>query len=378
MFALLTELQTQIDMQRVRAISIDGTSGTVLLTDAIGTPLCHALMYNDASSREQVERLRLICPDISVVHAVSAGLPKILQLAKQFDITNVTHIMHQADWLLCLLTQLPGHSDSNNCLKSGFDAEHQSWPDCIRQLNPINAWLPQVHRSGDDVASIAPAIAQRFGFSHDVMLRAGTTDSTAAVMATGACMAGDAITSLGSTLVMKVVSEKPIADARYGIYSQPYGKYWLVGGGSNSGGAVLRSYFTDQQMRQMSRHIDPNADTKLNYYPLTQSGERFPVNDPDLPPRLTPRPNDDVLFFQGLLEGMAQIEHTAYQRLAELGALYPKRVFSVGGGASNEKWTLIRQRYLQTSMQVCQHTSAAYGSALIARQADIEKKESRQ
>ena len=210
------------------------------------------------------------------------------------------------------------------------------------------------------------------------MLRAGTTDSTAAVMATGACRVGDAITSLGSTLVMKVISEKPIAHAQYGIYSQPYGKYWLVGGGSNSGGAVLRNYFTDEQMRQLSQHIDPNTDTQLNYYPLTQSGERFPVNDPDLPPRLTPRPSDDMMFFQGLLEGMAQIEHTAYQRLAELGAPYPQRVFSVGGGAGNEKWTQIRQRYLQTDMQVCQHTSAAYGSALIARHADIEKKESRQ
>ncbi len=378
MFALLTELKTHIDLQRVRAVAIDGTSGTVLLTDAIGTPLCHALMYNDASSREQVERLRLLCPDISIVHAVSAGLPKILQLAEQIDSSNVTHIMHQADWLMCLLTQFPGHSDSNNCLKSGYDAAHQRWPECIRQLNPINAWLPQVHRSGDAVAPIAPDIAQRVGFSNEVMLRAGTTDSTAAVMATGACRVGDAMTSLGSTLVMKVISEKPIADAQYGIYSQPYGKYWLVGGGSNSGGAVLRHYFTDEQMREMSQHIDPSADIQLNYYPLTQAGERFPINDPDLPPRLTPRPADDALFFQGLLEGMAQIEHTAYQRLTELGAPYPKRVFSVGGGASNGKWTQIRQRYLQTDMQVCQHTSAAYGSALIARQADIEKKESRQ
>jgi sugar (pentulose or hexulose) kinase len=65
---------------------------------------------------------------------------------------------------------------------------------------------------------------------------------------------------------------------------------------------------------------------------------------------------------------MARIEYNAYQRLKELGAPYPKRVFSVGGGAVNDKWTQIRQRYLQTHMQAFQHRSAAYGSALIARQ----------
>ena len=205
------------------------------------------------------------------------------------------------------------------------------------------------------------------------MLRAGTTDSTAAVIATGARDVGDAVTSLGSTLVMKVISDKPIFDSASGIYSQPLGSLWLVGGGSNSGGAVLRQFFTDQQMQAMSQGLDPQNDTGLQYYPLNKMGERFPINDPQLAPHLSPRPQDEVTFFQGLLEGMARIEYNAYQRLQELGAPYPKRVFSVGGGASNEKWMQIRQRYLQTDMHPFQQRSAAYGSALLARQQDIGK-----
>lgn len=38
---------------------------------------------------------------------------------------------------------------------------------------------------------------------------------------------------------------------------------------------------------------------RLDYYPLLRPGERFPVNDPGLPPRLTPRPEDDAVFLQG-------------------------------------------------------------------------------
>jgi sugar (pentulose or hexulose) kinase len=281
--------------------------------------------------------------------------------------------MHQADWLTCQLTHQPGHSDSNNCLKTGYDAQHHQWPTCIKQLPHIDQWLPQVHISGDNIAPIDVRIAGQYGFSTSTMIRAGTTDSTAAVIATGAQDIGDAVTSLGSTLVMKVISDKPIFDHASGIYSQPLGSLWLVGGGSNSGGAVLRQFFTDQQMLALSLDLDPQTDTGLHYYPLNKPGERFPINDPQLAPRLSPRPQADVTFFQGLLEGMAQIEYNAYQRLQELGAPYPKRVFSVGGGAMNEKWTQIRQRYLQTDMHPFQQRSAAYGSALIARQQDIDQ-----
>jgi len=368
MFAVIADLKAQIDLEQVQAIAIDGTSGTVLLTDANGHALTDALMYNDASSLLQVNKLKAICPAVPITHSVAAGLPKILQLAEQANLSDVGHIMHQADWLSYQLTRQPGHSDVNNCLKTGYDALHRQWPACMKQLAPVDHWLPQVHVSGDDIARIDTGIARQYGFSSKTMIRAGTTDSTAAVIATGAQDIGDAVTSLGSTLVMKVVSDKPIFDHTSGIYSQPHGSLWLVGGGSNSGGAVLRQFFTDEQMQALSKGLDPQHDTGLQYYPLNNRGERFPINDPDLAPRLSPRPPDDVTFFQGLLEGMARIEYNAYQRLQELGAPYPKRVFSVGGGAVNDKWTQIRQRYLQTHMQAFQHRSAAYGSALIARQ----------
>ena len=371
MFTVLTELAAHVDLQRVRAIAVDGTSGTVLLTDPHGKPLADALMYNDASSQHQVEKLKNTCPDIPVIHSVAAGLPKVLQLADQVDIKQVAYIMHQSDWLSFQLTRLAGHSDMNSCLKTGYDPLLRQWPACIKQLTPIGDWLPVVHVSGDDIAPINQQIADQYGLARTCQIRAGTTDSTAAVIATGAQDIGDAVTSLGSTLVMKVISDKPIFDQASGIYSQPMGSRWLVGGGSNSGGAVLRHYFTDQEMQAMSEQINPANDTALNYYPLNSIGERFPINDPHLAPRLSPRPLADVTFFQGLLEGMAQIEYNAYQRLHALGAPYPKRVFSVGGGAVNNKWMQIRQRYLQTHMQVYEQRSAAYGSALIARQQDV-------
>lgn len=77
------------------------------------------------------------------------------------------------------------------------------------------------------------------------------------------------------------------------------GNSWLVGGASNTGGAVLRQYFTSEQLQQLSAKIDPSQPSGLHYYPLTKPGERFPVNDPQLQPQLAPRPADDAQFLQG-------------------------------------------------------------------------------
>ena len=63
----------------------------------------------------------------------------------------------------------------------------------------------------------------------------------------------------------------------------------------------LHSFFSDAQLRELTPRLDPSLPTGLDYYPLTKPGERFPINDPTLQPRLTPRPDDDAIFLQGEL-----------------------------------------------------------------------------
>ncbi len=372
---VLTALSQQAHFQNIERIAIDGTSGTVLFTDDQGQPTSPALMYNDARSQAQVTQLQALAADNtpvnSIVQSLAAGLPKLMWL-HEHESQDARFAMHQADWLGFLLTGQAGHSDVNNCLKTGYDPFENKWPDWLRALPNIRQRLPTVHTPGEVIAPISTEAIDKYGFAKHCQLVAGTTDSHAAILATGIQQPGEAVTSLGSTLVVKVISESPVFDERYGIYSQPFGppseRRWLVGGGSNSGGAVLRHYFSDEEMSAMSEAIDPTQDTGLDYYPLLHTGERFPINDPALAPRLSPRPDDDVTFFQGLLEGIASIEHQAYQRLAELGAPYPTSICTVGGGAKNTAWTQIRKRYCNTEIQQSEYTEAAYGSALLAMQ----------
>jgi D-ribulokinase len=74
---------------------------------------------------------------------------------------------------------------------------------------------------------------------------------------------------------------------------------WLVGGASNSGGAVLRQHFSDAELAALTPRLRPDTPTGLRYYPLPRRGERFPVRDDDKEAVLSPRPDDDAVFLQG-------------------------------------------------------------------------------
>ncbi len=362
----LDNLLEQVDRQAVRALAVDGTSGTVLLTDAEGSRCGPALMYNDNRATAEANRIAAVAPPETAAHGTGSGLAKLLWLLAR-DTGCAARVATQADWITARLCGRRGVSDANNVLKLGWDAAHRRWPEWLDALGVPARLLPEVVAPGTPVGALDPTLAARWGLATDVVIGAGTTDSTAAILATGAAEIGDAVTSLGSTLVTKVVTAEPLFAPEYGVYSQPLGERWLVGGGSNSGGAVLRHFFTPEQMAALTPALEPERPTGLDYYPLLAPGERFPVNDPALPPRLEPRPAQDAVFFQGLLEGIAAIEAQAYRKLTELGAPAPRRVFSVGGGATNRAWQRIRSARLGCPLVDPVHTEAAYGTALLAR-----------
>jgi sugar (pentulose or hexulose) kinase len=81
-----------------------------------------------------------------------------------------------------------------------------------------------------------------------------------------------------------------------------------------------------------------------------------------------PLPPDERELFQGLLEGVAQVEARAYVLIRELGGPELRTVRTVGGGAANPAWTRIRARLLGVPMPRPIHLEAAYGTALLARQ----------
>ncbi|EIC20072.1 FGGY-family carbohydrate kinase [Thiorhodovibrio frisius] len=363
---VLSTLASQCGGLRLRALCLDATSATVLLCDAQGQPLGPALMYDDSRAREQAAEIERIAPMDSPARGASSSLAKLLWLRAHHQPVADVLALHQADWLSGCLTGRFGFSDWNNNLKMGFDPQAECWPGWIEQFGLAPLRLPEVVAPGTDLGPITAEAAAATGLPADLRILAGTTDSTAAVLATGALEPGDAVTSLGSTLVVKMIAEQAVTAPEYGIYSHRLGSGWLLGGASNSGGGVLAQFFSPQELKSLSARIDPTRDSGLGYYPLPGVGERFPTNDPNLAPRMQPRPASDVQFLRGLLEGIARIEQAGYERLQQLGAPAPRRVLTIGGGARNTAWTCLRERLLGVPVEPAEQQQAAYGVARLA------------
>jgi sugar (pentulose or hexulose) kinase len=355
----------------VGAIAIAGTSGTLMLCRNDGSTfpgtLGLALAYSQACQEQAAKAAALTAdPWESPASSASGSLARALQLLDAVSEAGLHQtellLRHQADWLLGWLLGHWRWGEEGNNLRLGWKLEEQRWAGAIGS-QPWAAALPEIAPSGAVLGTLGAAAASALGLPERCLVVAGSTDANAAVLAAEPGE-GDGIAVLGTTLVLKRFCPQPIHGP--GISCHRVGGRWLVGGASNAGAGVLRRFFTDAQLEELSRQIDPRHPSGLELRPLPARGERFPVDDPGLEPVLGPRPVSDSLYLQGLLEGLAAIEAAGWRRLGQLGAPPLRRVISLGGGSRNPQWRTIRQRLLGVPVLNRPRLTGAQGMARLA------------
>jgi hypothetical protein len=356
-------LSKQVDLSQARAVALDATSGTILPVDESSNPLAAGRMYDDADTGELPSKIAALAPQESAAHGATSPAARALHW---LELPNLHCILHQADWLNRKLGSADFITDENNALKTGYDPIARAWPAWLESLGLPQARLPKVVPVGTPIGKIDAIAASFLGLPAGITLAAGTTDGCATFLASGASRIGEGATALGSTLVLKLLSDRPIFAPQYGIYSHRIGDQWLAGGASNCGGKTLSAHFSDEEVVALSATLDIGKPTGLDYYPLPSKGERFPLADAQLAPRLTPRPTDDAVFLQGILEGFATVEKLGYRRLTELGGPKLVAVRHAGGGARNAAWMKLRAQELAVPQTAAWSEEAAAGAARLA------------
>ena len=371
---------------RVQRIAVSGTSSSMLLVDAesgaasAGRGLPR--MYDFSVSKQAaagsggaaLELLTAHTPEGHTVRSATSALAKLLAYHLESPLGPTEKLAHQSDFISSMLTGGPPMSDWHNALKLGYDVRALQYPEWMAAGSPIGDLiadaLPAVVPPGEPIGTVSAEAAARWGLPENCMVVGGTTDSIAAFLAAGATEIGEAVTSLGSTLAIKLLSSSFAEDARRGVYSHRLGDLWLVGGASNAGCAVLREQgFDADELTALSDGIDPAATPEhVGYYPLSSStvGERFPRPDPDAVGVLQPVPAERRDFLHCILHGLAKVEVEGYAALAELGASPLEKVLTSGGGAQNPQWTRLRQNMLGVPTSKAGSIDAAYGAALLA------------
>ena len=369
-------------------IAVSGTSSSVLAVDEDGAVSRTVRMYDEAMDDDAMRLIEKHAPLGHTTRSRTSALAKMLAYHKERPLVK-ERLAHQADYVagcLCCSSfdDLVILSDWHNALKLGFDVETLDWPKWITDgiFEDIDAdasmLLPRCLEPGAPSPKrvVSNEAATRWGLKEGAEVVGGTTDSIAAFLACSYSRdddlkAGRAVTSLGSTTALKLLSHTKVDDAERGVYSHRLDDKWLVGGASNVGCKILRRFnFDDDELERLSTddlfdHYD--TDPFGVAYPLCDTGERFPTNDPHLEPKLPPDDGDRRLLLRRLLVGIANVEASGYKALADLGATPLEAVSTAGGGAKNLVWRRFRSHLMNDVPVVgATHTDAAFGAAVLA------------
>ena len=339
-------------------LAISGTSGTLTACNKKGEPLGEAIPYNQACNEYNIF-LESLTSEEEHLRTPYSSLAKALKLIDKYG-TNIL-LRHQSDWITGWFLKDWTYGEEGNNLKLGWDLKKESWPKSY--LN--TSWgkcLPQIIKSGKIIGQVNFDLAERFNLNKKLILISGTTDSNASVIAAGLGKE-DGLTVLGTTIVVKKIIDNPIK--KQGITNHRVNGNWICGGASNAGCGILSQFFSDLEIKELSRQINPSKNTSLNLLPLNSKGERFPVNDSNLKPILGPRPVSDSLYLHALFEGLAKIELKGWEKLGELTGSLPKKIITIGGGSKNPQWRKIRENIINIPIVSCKKTTS-FGTALLA------------
>ena len=366
--------------REVGAACVDATSGTIVPVDAQCVPVHAGLMYNDARATAEAARLNAAARAGGEAEAANASYAsaKILWLrAHQPAAARAVRFLHQTDYVNARLTGAARAADvatdESSALKTGYDVVARRWAGSLAAAGIDLGQLPPVVRSGTTLGVVDPGFARDAGLSPDCRVVAGMTDGTAAAVASGATAVGDGNTTIGTTLVWKLVAAHPVVDSEGRLYCHRHpGGAFLPGGAGNAGGEGIAAQVVPADaapgatLDRLANELAAGPPSGLLAYPLPRPGERFPFVDPGFAGFTDPRARTGAERYRAALEGLACIERWGFEVAAALGAPVDGRVWTTGVGARHAAWMQLRADFLGRPVCRAAHPESGFGAALVA------------
>ena len=366
------------DPAAIASISIDGTSGTIVPLDENMRPLTNGIMYNDPRAKEQAARIHgamgHIEKKLGYKFGASFSLPRVLwvhdELPEVYEKTRI--FAHQADYIAGMLCGEYATSDYSNALKTGYDLIDGRWPEEYASVLGLDlAKLPRIVSPGAPIANVTAEAAARLGLSTRTLVVGGSTDGYASALAAGAVASGRWASIIGTTFVLKGVTDRLVIDPNGSSYSHMLpGGEWLLGGAANLGGRVLNQARGDRSFDEMNAASEGLIPTGVRCYPLTGRGERFPFVLPDCEPFYLGDVTGGRLY-PAIMEGVGYAERLSLDHMIDLGCPVGDTVYTTGGACRSALWLKIRASILNRRLLVPEVVDAAMGSALLAASASF-------
>lgn len=357
----------------VSALSIDATSGTVLLLDENLHPASEALMYGDARAVDESTEINCkgetFWAEMGYRTQATWALPKILWLARHCPESFTSGcVAHQNDYIHARLAGRMLPTDWSHALKSGFDLLRTGWPITLfTNLGLSDRHFPGVVSPGTVIGTISSEGARSTGLPSGCPIVSGMTDGCASQIAAGAVQHGDWNAVLGTTLVVKGASRKRVTDPLGVVYCHRSAQgTWLPGGASSAGAGVLTRLFPSADLNELGRAASALPRLEAVTYPLAGTGERFPFIAPQAQSFTIGSPHGQVEEFAAALVGVACVERLCFDYMRMLGAPVHGRISITGGGVQSAFWNHLRSDLLGTPLHIPASPEAAFGAATLA------------
>ena len=378
--ALAKLAEKGVDLSRVAALSLDGSTHNAVLLGGDWKPVRRTIMWTDQRSTAECEALRRsgaaerIFERCYQMPAPTWTLPQLMWLkAHEPDVLARTeHVLFVKDYVRYLLT---GEAATDRIEAQGtlfFDMKRQDWDEeFVRMAGLRPGQLPRLLEPTDLAGRLTPEAAAATGLPAGTPVACGTSDSAVEDYGAGAVEPGDLILKLATAGNVNAMTAEPHPHPKTLTYGHVVPGMWYSVSATNAA-ALCQRWFRDAFGFAGYKAMDaeaiqsPLGANGVMFHPYLQ-GERCPYWDAGLRASFTGVSISSTRgdFCRALLEGVAFSLRDCFRTLEEM-ELPARRIFLIGGGARSFLWSDIVADVFDRPVSVPEPGDASFGAALLA------------
>ncbi|XID91635.1 gluconokinase [Paenibacillaceae bacterium WGS1546] len=370
----------------VAAVGVSSAMHALIAVDAEGRPLTRSITWADGRSERQARDIRkhpdgpgIFLRTGTPIHPMSP-LPKLMWLQE-----NRPDIWAKAARFVSIkeyvLFRLFGEwvVDSSMASATGLLAlDKLDWDDKALRMAGIDAGRLSALKPGTyRLEGLNRELAEQMGLPADTPFYLGASDGALANLGVGAVGPGDLAITIGTSAAVRMMTDKPLTDARQRTFCYSVaGSAYVIGGATNNGAIVLQwmrnSLFagekTIEELLDAAAGVRAGAEGLL-FLPFL-SGERAPIYNAE---------TRGTFFGAGLghrrehfvragLEGVLLAVLSVVEALKDIGG-EAAEIRASGGFAKSPLWRQMLADMLGREVGIPRVTEAsALGAAMMALQ----------
>jgi len=374
---LVSQLQKITTPDQLKAISVSGEPGDLVIVNRQGNPVMPAILAEDTRAFDYVKTLNMYgrehCSKLGFQFRTEDPLAKIAWLKdndpKQYEDAC---FVHQADFIIGRLKGLPDVTEFSFAARTGCDPMDGCWPDWIDYDMFLSARdrLPLLMHLGEKVGTISDKASAATGLPSGMAVVMGTSSVTAAFLASGARKEGDLHTILAKQLSITGISPTMIRSPQDQIrVNKLPNRKWTFSVNSQTGTGWITAWFPEGTFTELEPMVADKLPSKYLAYPNVAREETFPFVSGSAGGFITPATEDRKIQFISCLQGTALFERHCYQKLNRLAGTTetPGDIYIGGEWSSSDVWMQCRADVTgRINRRMRGRSTAAFGTAMIA------------